>query len=615
MLKCIIRKRISIILLLLLSINVSFVIVDSLSFSSSLSSSLTTTIRRSSFTKSSSSFFIRNKHSSLESPSSSRTKKSLHGWVRDSSGEYEWKDDDNNDNYKDNDDNDEVIFDSSTTSTLTTTTTIPTKAIKIPTLPSGAFKPKQSLGQNFLVDGNTVVKIIKAFIMDSNDANYGAAVAAAADDATRMGDVATLDDATIPSHERGIVNKIMNTVNNNKDTMILRAVELGPGTGALTDSLVPAVLGDDDTTTTTTTTAANNNKDINNNTLQCIEIDSRSIEILQSKHSSRCSSNDMKILHQDVLQVEYTTLAKRIGGPINIVGNLPYYITSQILFAFCDACHSSYYVRSATVTMQYEVAQRIVGDISTKDYGVLSVVFQLYALSNNDFLNIIDSKKNKKMKQYQHSSPKLHFKIPPTVFYPIPKVDSALIGLRFIGPRLLKMRLGPVRPKELRLILNQSFGQRRKTLGKSLKKLMNDLVVLSIHHDDNENDVDSSATTNNLTRNDIIARHTLDGTLNASLLQPSTTSINNDYQFESQRYLPKGWNKMRPEELTSAQFVELVRIIYHPTVGYYRIDGDIEDDVNVEDDDKLFEWLGRKVWRKRKHGAMDEDDDEGDNEE
>ena len=80
-----------------------------------------------------------------------------------------------------------------------------------------------------------------------------------------------------------------------------------------------------------------------------------------------------------------------------MIGNLPYYITSQILFTLAD--HSAS-VRSAVVTMQWEVAQRLVAKPRTKDYGILSVVFQLYA------------------------APRVAFKIPPSAFYPAPKVRA-----------------------------------------------------------------------------------------------------------------------------------------------------------------------------------------------
>merc|ERR1711957_231671 len=275
----------------------------------------------------------------------------LQGWAEDENGEWVWQEDD------------PVYLQkaSSTTQELQTTKDDGFEPIKLneiatatPTLPSGSFKPKQSLGQNFLRDGNTVLKIIKSFVSDASE--------------------------TLIENDSGNI----------------RAVELGPGAGALTDTLVSTFAKSDAS-------------------FQCIEIDPRSIELLRDKHP------DLKVMHLDVLQVDYPSMAQEEGGPLSIIGNLPYYITSQILFALADASHYNA-VRSATVTMQYEVARRIVAKTRTKDYGILSVVFQLYAEC------------------------KLHFKIPPTVFYPQPKVDSALIGLHFIGPNELRARLGGVTP-------------------------------------------------------------------------------------------------------------------------------------------------------------------------
>merc|ERR1712127_721355 len=128
---------------------------------------------------------------------------------------------------------------------------------------------------------------------------------------------------------------------------------------------------------------------------------------------------NLRVRYEDVLQTDYPQLAEDEGGPLSVIGNLPYYITSQILFALADASHFGT-VRSATVTMQWEVAQRIIAPVKCKDYGILSVVFQLYADCT------------------------LHFKIPPTVFYPQPKVHSALVGIRFVGPEVLRHRLAGV---------------------------------------------------------------------------------------------------------------------------------------------------------------------------
>ena len=98
-----------------------------------------------------------------------------------------------------------------------------------------------------------------------------------------------------------------------------------------------------------------------------IELDGRAVELLAE------TLPGLQVLQSDVLQVDYLQLSKMRGGPLVVVGNLPYYITSQILFSFVDAAPA---VQRAVVTMQWEVAQRLVAKPSTKDYGILSVVFQ-----------------------------------------------------------------------------------------------------------------------------------------------------------------------------------------------------------------------------------------------
>jgi 16S rRNA (adenine1518-N6/adenine1519-N6)-dimethyltransferase len=219
-------------------------------------------------------------------------------------------------------------------------------------------------------------------------------------------------------------------------------------------------------------------------TLQVIEIDERSIAILEDKHQG------LRIHHDDVLQVDYRQLCRQQDHKLVVIGNLPYYITSQILFCLADAVG---FVGSATVTMQYEVALRLVAPTCTKDYGILSVVFQLYA------------------------DTKLHFKIPPTVFYPKPKVDSALVGLQFCSAEVLAERMRGIDPKNLRLVVSTAFQQRRKTLRKSLQKLGNiDLAEI----------------------------------------------IETSEQVEG---LPAEWPSKRPEELSPSEFVSLTKLLYGTT--------------------------------------------------
>jgi 16S rRNA (adenine1518-N6/adenine1519-N6)-dimethyltransferase len=151
---------------------------------------------------------------------------------------------------------------------------------------------------------------------------------------------------------------------------------------------------------------------------------------------------------------------------------------------------------------------------------------------------------------------KCHFKIPPTVFYPQPKVDSAFIGLHFLGPAKLKERLAGVDPKDFRAVVTTSFRQRRKTIRNSLKKL------------------------------DGIDKDLLKDLLKAPPLPLPQTIVEargRGDAFAMTQELPEDWGSKRPEEFTPGMFVELTRLLFG--------------------DNKTGDDLGRKVWRKQKHGV------------
>ena len=154
-------------------------------------------------------------------------------------------------------------------------------------------------------------------------------------------------------------------------------VEVGPGKGALTALLMSQYPA-----------------------MTAIEIDQRSVAYLGQEIP------DLDIRHQDVLTVDWHELAaeKAAGGQLNVIGNLPYYIVSQIRFSILDAAPN---VKRAVLTMQLEVAQRVVATPKGKTYGILSVATQLYG------------------------TPSIAFKIPPSVFQPQPDVDSALVVIDF----------------------------------------------------------------------------------------------------------------------------------------------------------------------------------------
>jgi len=219
-----------------------------------------------------------------------RTNSRRFGWKTDDTGAYVWADDE-------------------PAAAITST--------KAPPLPSGTLRPKQSLGQNFLQDGNTITKIVNAFDVDM----------------------------------------LRNDVEN------MPVLELGPGLGSLTIPLLERY---------------------GPNRLACVEVDGRAIEILNTNHPQ------LNVIDCDVLKFDYAEYLSSLGSgdSLAIIGNLPYYITSQILFAVCDANHyapspsSLPTISSVTVTMQLEVAQRLNAPPSSgKDRGILSVVFELYVVS------------------------------------------------------------------------------------------------------------------------------------------------------------------------------------------------------------------------------------------
>lgn len=203
-------------------------------------------------------------------------------------------------------------------------------------------------------------------------------------------------------------------------------IEIGPGTGALTGSLHK--LHPD---------------------MIAVEVDPRAIEVLKKDIPG------LNILHKDVLDVDWAGFGNQESGigdreetnrqpttdnrKLSVIGNLPYYITSPILFHVLD--HRDYF-REAVFMMQKEVAERLVAKTRTKDYGILSVQTQLLCRVE------------------------LLFLVPPTVFVPPPKVDSAVVKLHFDGPPP-DVELG-----YMKKVVRMAFNQRRKKLSNAIRELL-----------------------------------------------------------------------------------------------------------------------------------------------
>ena len=208
--------------------------------------------------------------------------------------------------------------------------------------------------------------------------------------------------------DENISKKIIDSVNFSKYDKV---IEVGPGKGALTKYLLHL-------------------KDV----LTLIEIDKESILFLENEFQKE----NLEIIEKDFLKFDIISTYPSFSEVL-IIGNFPYNISSQILFKALD----NYKSISCLVGMfQKEVAERIISKHNTKKYGILSVKTQL----------LYDVK--------------ILFNVSPNVFFPKPKVDSAVISM--------------TRKKNINLncdvdlldkVIKLSFQQRRKKLKNSLKKL------------------------------------------------------------------------------------------------------------------------------------------------
>lgn len=210
-------------------------------------------------------------------------------------------------------------------------------------------------------------------------------------------------------NDDNIAGKIAGTL----DPSIHSVLEIGPGTGILTKHILQRPGFD----------------------LQVIEIDSESVEYLRTHYPALGD----RIICGDFLTLEPSSL-RSPDAALQIIGNFPYNISSQILFRVLEWKDR---VKQVTGMFQKEVAERIASPPGSKQYGILSVLLQ--AFYDIDYL----------------------FTVNPSVFYPQPKVKSAVIRLRRNNVRALDC--------DEHLFFNvvkTSFNQRRKTLRNSTRRLI-----------------------------------------------------------------------------------------------------------------------------------------------
>ncbi len=216
-------------------------------------------------------------------------------------------------------------------------------------------------------------------------------------------------------HERGVVAKLVQAINPQPGEHL---VEIGPGRGALTFPLLDR-----------------------HGALTAIEFDH---DLIAPLTEAARAHGELAVIHRDVLDVDFTALAA--GTPIRLVGNLPYNLSSPILFHALDHAPS---IRDMHFMLQKEVVDRMAASPGSKVYGRLSVMLQAYCAVTH------------------------LFDVAPGAFRPPPKVDSAVV------------RLLPRRPQDIGIddrmrfanVVRAAFGQRRKTLRNALSGVVDSAAI------------------------------------------------------------------------------------------------------------------------------------------
>jgi 16S rRNA (adenine1518-N6/adenine1519-N6)-dimethyltransferase len=236
-------------------------------------------------------------------------------------------------------------------------------------LTSRNLAPRKSLGQNFLIDGNIQQKIIEAANVGPNDL----------------------------------------------------VLEIGPGLGALTQSLVERA-----------------------GQVVAVEYDKGLYQSLLEIFSNQ---TNIRLLNQDFLETDLPDILDagwKEEYHYKVVANLPYYITTPVIFKLLE---TPIHWESMIFLVQKEVAERICAGPGNKEYGALTVMINF------------------------HGKPEKVMNVPKTVFYPAPQVDSTVIRITApqLSPPLNERRL-QIAPY-LHQVVQAAFGQRRKTILNALGSL------------------------------------------------------------------------------------------------------------------------------------------------
>ena len=205
-----------------------------------------------------------------------------------------------------------------------------------------------------------------------------------------------------------IAQKTIHSLEAGPDDII---VEIGPGKGVLTQYLSELP-----------------------NDLYAIEIDDRLSDLLKMQFPKKYYPN-VNIINQDFLKFDFSEITN--SQNIAVIGNIPYYLTSSILFQLFE---NAKYIKNAVIMVQREVANRLLASAGSKSYGILTIALSLYGRITNDFL------------------------VPAACFYPQPNVNSKVVSITFNRPNEIANN-----SKEIMKMVKITFQQRRKKLSNAIE--------------------------------------------------------------------------------------------------------------------------------------------------
>jgi len=209
--------------------------------------------------------------------------------------------------------------------------------------------------------------------------------------------------------DRNILNKVIRTAQVGKEDVV---VEVGPGLGEMTLALARLA-----------------------NCVIAVEIDPKLIEILKKKLTDW---PNVEVVKSDILKVDFKSFLKKEGRPVKVVANLPYQISTPLLFRFIEAREV---FSTFTLMLQKEVAERLAAHPGRKEYGPLSIFVQV-------FLDV-----------------SVRFFIKPSAFFPPPKVGSAVVQMDWKEKPMVEMQ----DEAWFKKVVKACFGYRRKTLANALR--------------------------------------------------------------------------------------------------------------------------------------------------